>query len=177
MISRAYFHIRSDADGFGGIPEKSFSKQFYEYPAEYPVLWTGMNAERGQGGCNSPPCLSQMPRLVGGMIHYGVPIGYAQRSSSTSLSPEGWVASVAGLRPGPGLLSPGPGSRKKEIRSCFLPERRKTGLLIVLSIRSAVSVIHKSAVNRGSASVSVISISPDVSGPLASWHVRKHCPR
>jgi len=35
----------------------------YEYPAEYPVLWTGMNAERGQGGCNPPHCLSRCPAL------------------------------------------------------------------------------------------------------------------
>lgn len=36
----------------------------YEYPAEYPALWTGANAERGKGGCNPPPRFSQMPRLV-----------------------------------------------------------------------------------------------------------------
>ena len=35
----------------------------YEYPAEYPVLWTGMNTVRGQGGCNPPHCLSRCPAL------------------------------------------------------------------------------------------------------------------
>jgi len=53
-----------DADHVAGAVN-----ELYEYPAEYFVLWTGMKAERGQRGCNPPHCLSQMPRLVGGVIY------------------------------------------------------------------------------------------------------------
>ena len=46
-----------------GLQIRDAFERVYEYPAEYPVLWTGMNAEQGQGGCNPPHCLSRCPAL------------------------------------------------------------------------------------------------------------------
>jgi DNA-binding NtrC family response regulator len=53
----------SHQDLKAAVREGRFRDDLYEYPAEYPVLWTGMNAERGQGGCNPPHCLSRCPAL------------------------------------------------------------------------------------------------------------------
>jgi hypothetical protein len=42
----------------GAVFARTIPQRFHALlapPAEYPVLWTGMNAERGYGGCNPPP--------------------------------------------------------------------------------------------------------------------------
>jgi hypothetical protein len=50
-------------EGYEQSPSQNTNstKNFYENSVKYTAIMAEMNAVRGQGGCNPPPCFSRCP--------------------------------------------------------------------------------------------------------------------